>query len=372
LTRLAPGFDPSGLTTLNLQVPTDRYPAAARRDYIERIVQAIRSIPGVTAVSASNGIPTEGGSIHFGQLEVEGAAPSGSIVLPHADVDPAYLSTMRIRLLAGREFTPEDDETSAIVSESLAERMGGPAAAIGRRFRTAAFPEWWTVVGVTGEVRQSRDMEREGSFEMYTPLWGRVPAAAPSAAARPAAGTRRSFAWMRMTIRAEAGAQVTVTALKSAVWSIDSTQPVADIRPVDDVLALSLAQDRFGMVLMATFAGLALILAAAGLFAVLAQVVAQRRQEIGIRIALGASVRDVARLIVGRGVGMTAAGIAIGMAGAWASARFLASQLYGVVPHDPISFGAVPIVLLVVALLASWVPARRALAVDPVAALRTD
>jgi len=125
-------------------------------------------------------------------------------------------------------------------------------------------------------------------------------------------------------------------------------------------------------VLMGVFAGLALVLAAAGLFAVLAQLVAQRRQEIGVRMALGASIRDVVRLIVGRGLAMTIAGVAIGLAGAWASARFLASQLSGVSTHDPLSFTIVPVVLIGVALLASWIPARRALTVNPVDALRAE
>jgi putative ABC transport system permease protein len=370
LTHLEPGFDPRGLTTLSLQVPTDRYPLSARREYIDRIAQTLRAMPGVESVSASNGIPTDGGSIHFGRLEVEGSAPDGDVVLPDAHVDPAYFSTMKIRLLAGRGFTNDEPETSAVVSESLAQRLGG-AGALGRRFRVEGFKDWWTVVGIAAEVRQSRRLERDGTYEMYTPMWRRAAPPPAPAAARPAGGTSRSFDWIRMTIRT-AGAPPSVAQIKAAVWNIDPAQPVADVLPVDEVLALSLSQDRFGAVLMGTFAALALMLAAAGLYAVLAQLVAQRRQEIGIRIALGASTADVARLIVGRGIATTAVGIAIGIAAAWLTSHFLANQLYEVHPHDPVSFATVPAVLFVVALLASWLPARRALTVDPIETLRAE
>jgi len=141
---------------------------------------------------------------------------------------------------------------------------------------------------------------------------------------------------------------------------------------VDEVLALSLSQERFAAVLMGAFAALALVLAAAGLYAVLSQLVAQRRQEIGIRMALGAGASDVARLVLGRGVGLTAVGVVLGLTAAWAAARLLANQLFGVTPHDPVSFIAVPLTLLTIALLASWLPARSALSVDPASALRAE
>jgi putative ABC transport system permease protein len=163
-----------------------------------------------------------------------------------------------------------------------------------------------------------------------------------------------------------------VHGIKQAVWTIDPAQPVGEPMLVEHLLANSLTQERFAAVLMGTFAALALVLAAAGVYAVLAQLVAQRRQEIGIRIALGAAAADVARLIVTRGLILTAIGVAIGMAAAWAAARVLSTQLYEITPHDPWSFTAVPVTLLAIALLASWLPARRALSVDPASALRTE
>ena len=371
LNQVDPGFNPDRLWSVSIEVPTDRYPAPARRVFFERMTQAIQSIPGVTAVSVANGVPTSGGNIHFGQLEIEGKRPEpGEIVLPDAVVDSRYFDTLGIRLVAGRGLQDTDQPTAAVVSQSLARKLADDGHAIGTRFRLSSRADWYTVVGVAAEVRQDRMLERDTAFEMYTPLWR--PAVTTPTAARPvAAGAARSFVSMRIVVRAS-GSEPLAEALKAAIWSVDAAQPVGDIQPIDALLAISLAQDRFATVLMGTFAFLALVLAAAGLYAVLAQLVAQRRQEIGIRMALGAASIDVARLILGRGVGLTAAGIAIGLAGAWAAARVLANQLYGVTPHDAASFVLVPLVLLAIALLASWLPARRALAVDPARALRTE
>jgi ABC-type antimicrobial peptide transport system permease subunit len=163
-----------------------------------------------------------------------------------------------------------------------------------------------------------------------------------------------------------------VPAIKQAVWRVDPSQPIQQVALVEHLLALSLTQDRFAVTLMATFALVALLLAAAGLYAVLAQIVLQRRQEIGIRLALGAHPGAVARLVASRGLVLTATGVAMGLALAWPASRALAAQLYGVQPHDPISFAAVPLALAGVAFVASWLPARRVLTVDPVTALRSE
>ena len=371
LVRLDPGFDPKGLATLALEIPTDRYPAGARRAFLERVVDAVRAVPGVSAVSVANGIPTAGGNIHFGNLQVEGKPKDPrDLVLPDAVVDPAYFSTLGIPIVDGRGFRDGDPATAAVVSESLARRLAPDGSAVGLRFRVFEQQDYYTVVGVAREVHQSRSMERETEYEMYTPLWRPLPRAAPTAVVA-SAGAARSFVSLRLIVRATGNPDLG-GAIKKALWSVDASQPVDDLLPVDAVLSTSLAEDRFATVLMGSFAALALIIAAAGLYAVLSQLVAQRRQEIGIRIALGAASGDVARLVVGRGLGLTALGVAIGLAGAWAAARLVTSQLYGVTPHDPVSFVIVPLALLAIALLASWLPAKRALTVDPVEALRTE
>ena len=367
-----PGFDPRGLMTVQFEVPTDRHPAMARRAFLEEIAGQIRRVPGVSAVSIANGVPPSGGAIYFGALEVDGHAPEkGVIVLPATSVEPSYFSTLRIPIVAGRAIAPDDPLTSVVVSPSLAGRLSSsPVGAINTRFRLASQGPWYTVIGVAGEVRQARTMERETLYEMYMPIWrpSTVPPPAPSSSPRAGA---RSFVSYTIAVRAGAGATLAQD-VKQAIWRVDAAQPIGDVLPADALLAQSLSEDRFAAVLMGAFALLALVLAAAGLFGVLAHLVAQRRHEIGIRMALGASIRDVARVIVGRALALTLAGVALGLAGAWASARFLASQLYGVRPHDPLSFAGVPLVLLGVALLASWIPARRALAVDPVTALRAE
>jgi len=374
LTHLNPGFEPRGLVSVTVEVPADRYPAPARRAFVERVREAIRRLPGVTAASAANGVPPTAGTIYFGKLEVEGRPQEAAeTVLPSMGVEPSYFATLRIPILAGRGFTDADPPMAAIVGESLARRLAGGGSALGVRFRLHD-GEWYTVVGVAGEVRQDRMMERETSFEMYLPLWPPASSAPPPntpSAVRAVAGRARTFVSYTIAVRAAEGVSLTVP-IKQAVWSVDASQPVGDVLPAEALLSRSLSQDRFAATLMGTFAALALLLAAAGLYAVLAHLVAQRRQEIGIRMALGAATGDVARIIVGRGVGMTAIGIAIGLAGAWMSARVLTLQLYGVAPHDPLSFAAVPVVLFGIALLASWLPARRALSVDPASALRAE
>ena len=374
LAQLDPGFDARGLVNVSLQVATDRYPAGpARRAFFDRVVQAVRGVPGVTAVSVANGVPTAGGNIHFGELEIEGKEKTaGEIVLPNAVVDFNYFDTLGIPILAGRALAEGDTAMTAVVGQSFARRLADGGNAVGTRFRLGERSDWYTVVGVAGEVRQSRRMERDSSFEIYTPLWRPATTlAAPPAAATRVTGGARSFVSLRLLLRARPGSAVAAP-VKAAIWSVDPAQTVGEIQAVDELLAVSLAEDRFATLLMGTFAALALLLAAAGLYAVLSQLVTQRLQEIGIRMALGAATPDVARLILGQGVGLTTIGIVVGLAFAWAAARFLASQLYDVTPHDAASFTLVPVVLLGIALLASWLPARRALSVDPATVLRAE
>ena len=371
LEGLDPGFKPKGLLLLGLNLPTDRYPAAARRALLEDLQRSIQSMPGVTGVTVSNGVPTSGGNLHFAELEAEGGTREiQETIVPNTLVTPSYFATLGLPLLAGRTFATDDPITSAVISEGFARRLWPAGDALGRRFRFGARDEWRTVVGIAAEVRSERLVERESQIEMYSPLW-RPPAQAPAAAAAPAKPGPRSFAYTRVIVRAPRPIEL-VPAIKQAIWRIDPSQPIGDTFLVEDVLAKSLTQERFAAVLMGTFAALALVLAAAGLYGVLAQLVAQRRQEIGIRMALGAATSDVARLVLGRGVALTAAGVVIGLGGAWAAARLLTSQLFGITPHDPVSFTLVPLALLAIAILASWLPTRRALSVDPASALRAE
>jgi hypothetical protein len=327
-------------------------------------------MPGIEAETIADGVPTSGGSLHFQELEAEaGVKETSESILPDASVSPSYFSTMGTPITAGRSFTEDDPATVAIVNDKLARRLWSDGNGIGRRFRLGSTNPWLTVVGIAGDVRGSRMVERETTAEMYSPIWRGI--RADSGAPRKVVGPTRSFFEALVIVRAAKGLAL-LDGIKRAVWSIDPSQPVGRAVLVKDLLADSLSEDRFAATLMGTFAALALLLAGAGLYAVLAQLVAHRWREIGIRMALGASAADTSRLIVSRGLLLSGAGVALGLAGAWAAARVLSSQLYGVRPHDPLTFSAVAVAVLTTALAASWVPVRRAVTIDPATVLRVE
>jgi putative ABC transport system permease protein len=318
----------------------------------------------------SNGVPTAGGAIHFADaLVVEGsAAPAAKklVILPNTSAAPGFFATLGIPLLEGRTFTLDDPPASVVISRSMAQRYWPGKSAIGGRFRLSDRADWLTVIGVAGEVRALGVDDSRGEIEMYSPLWARRPAAPV-----PQKNPVRSFANAMLLVRANEPMSL-VPSIKAAVWAIDKNQPIEKIVLVEDLLAASLKEQRFALVLMTSFAVLALVLAAAGLYAVLSNLVAQRRQEIGIRVALGARTSDVVNLVVLRGLALTLVGLTVGLAGSVAMARYIRSQLFEVSERDPFSFFTVAITLTLVALIASWVPMRRALSIDPATALRTD
>jgi putative ABC transport system permease protein len=231
------------------------------------------------------------------------------------------------------------------------------------------------VVGVAGEVRQEH-LWREGlgssaasqfvEYEIYFPVWAR-PTAAP-APPRPGPVTR-DYVQLLLIVRGD-DVMSLVPGIKAAVWALDARQPIGEISIASHEFAGHLAERRFALMLMAVFAAIALLLSVAGLYAVLSHIVAQRRHEIGVRMALGARRADVQRLILARGMVLVAIGLAAGLAGAWSLSRYLAAQLYEISPRDPASFAVVTVSLIVAALLACWVPTRRALAIEPAVALR--
>jgi putative ABC transport system permease protein len=370
LHALDPGFNPDGVVSVRLSLPTDRYPAPARRAFLEQLQEKLAVIPGIQAVAIANGVPTDGGSLHFSELEAEGGVKETTeTILPDIGVSSSYFSTLGIPVVAGRAFSDTEPADSAIVNDKLARRLWPNGNAIGKRFRLGDQDPWLTVVGIAGDVRGSRMIERQTTSQMYSSIWRGV--RSDPASARKAAGTRRDFSEVQVVVRASNGLAV-FDGMKRAVWSLDASQPVGRAVLVRDLMADSLSEDRFAATLMGTFALLALLLAGAGLYAVLAQLVAQRWHEIGIRMALGASAVDTTRLILSRGLGLSGTGVALGLAAAWVTARVLSSQLYGVNPHDPLTFSAVPIAILTTALAACWVPVHRAVRIDPATVLRAE
>jgi putative ABC transport system permease protein len=364
------GFDPNNLVTMHIDLPTDRYPnEAARSAFFADLSRRLLAIPTISGVAVAEGVPPDIGGISFGVPEPEGSpvrVDAQQQTIPESTVTPSYFSTLRIPLRAARIFSEHDDDDALIVNKTLADRYWPDGSAVGRRFRLGSTFPWRTIVGVVGNV-EAHVGDSRAPLQMYHP-WV-IP---PGAARGPVGGPRRrGYVWRVLIVRAEQPLAV-LPVIKSQVWALDKNQPVDRIALGEDLYANAFGRQRFVLVLMSVFAAIALILAGAGIFAVLSQAVAQRTREIGVRVALGAAPADVFRLIVSRGMMLTVAGIALGLAGASALSRVLTSLLFEVSPYDPVSFAAVSGLLLAVACLACWLPTRRAMRVEPAVALRVE
>jgi putative ABC transport system permease protein len=253
---------------------------------------------------------------------------------------------------------------AAVINRALADRLWPGESVVGRRVRRYETDEWATIVGVVGDVEMRLNASNERlPLQVYLPL--------DTAAAPHAPSARRTFVYRRLLVRTSDPTAFTA-ALKSHVWRLDRTLPVTEIELLQDRWDQTFAPQLLVLLMMSVFSVLAVALAAAGLFAVIAHAVAHRTHEIGIRVALGATRRDIFRVVMTRAVALTLVGLAAGLAGAAALSRTLTALLYQVSPYDPASFAAVSLGLVVVALAACWLPAKRALAVDPSVALRAE
>ena len=376
LNAIDPGFEPEDLVTMHVALPTDRYPTmTAHMAFWEAVSEKLQGMEGISGVAVSQGTPPGIGGITFGRPEIEGrGAPEEKLlVVPNGTVTPGYFETLGIPFVSGRNFTAGEPENNVVVSKAFADTCWPAGNAVGNRFRMSSTWPWMTVVG---SVQASAGGDTRTMFQFYYPYIRRppkVPAPAASApgAKTPSAVPRRSYDYRQLIVRANDPAQA-IPRIKEAIWSIDRNQPVEKIALVADTYAEMFAKQRFVLVMMTGFATLALLLTAAGLFAVLAQVVAQRTREIGIRMALGASPADVMRLVLSKGMLLTGIGMALGVAGALALVRTITALLYGVQPTDATSFAAVAVLLGFVALVACWIPTRTAMRVDPAVSLRTE
>jgi putative ABC transport system permease protein len=276
-----------------------------------------------------------------------------------------YFHTLRIPLLTGRTFSADDSDQAVVVSQAVVDHFWPGGVAVGRRIRFNAKDPWKTIIGVVGNVEMRLGDDRLPR-QLYSPL---DPPRASSPQTSPP--RRRTYSSFVLTVRA-VSVPSTLPALKAQVWAVDKNLPVENLRRVADAWDDAFGRQRFALQLMAVFATIAVVLAAAGIFAVVSQSVSQRTREIGVRVALGATRRDVFHLIVARGMGLTAMGVGIGVAGATALTRLLESLLFEVSPHDPGSFASMTVVLIAVAFLACWLPTRRAMRVDPSVALRVE
>jgi putative ABC transport system permease protein len=359
-----PGFDPHGVLTLNIPLPGGFMGAHGSRyatpqswaAFYAQVEERTAAIPGVESTALGMGLPLVGG-YPFATFEVEGRpAPDPGVeqAAPFIPASPAYFHTLRIPLLRGRTFQKTDGAGAApvaIVNQAFARQYFARGDATGKRLRI--FDSWAQIVGVVGDVRQ-RGLREADTVTVYVP-YDQFP-------------TPMGFLLLRSRVPPESLAN----AVAAAVHAVDPNQPVDDVATMDERLSKSLTADRANMTLMAVFAGLALLLAAIGVFAVAAYAVTRRVHEIGIRMALGAQRADVWRLVLRQGMTLTAAGIGLGLTGSLAAARWLESLLFEVKAGDPLTLAAVAALFAVISAAACAIPARWATRVDPMTVLRHE
>ncbi|HWZ85449.1 MAG TPA: ABC transporter permease [Thermoanaerobaculia bacterium] len=371
LRRIDPGFDPRGVVSMEVSVAGTRQAEPGRRKVLyPEILERFAAIPGVKAAGAINHVPIAGDIWGF-PYTVEGRprpAPGQSPVAAYRAVLPGYFATMRLPILRGRDVAATDTAGApgvVLVNDFLARRIWPGEDALGKRIAVDGpddAPVWLTVIGVVKNAVQN-DWSAPPDDEIYLALLQReqlTDSSGPQAA------------YVTYVVRTDGDPAALVPALRAAVWRIDRTLPISQVLTMPDVVAQANARARFQTLLLAVFAGVAALLAAVGIYGVMSYVVSRRAREIGLRMALGAHPRDVVRLVVGQGMAMALAGAAAGLAAAFLARRLMSGVLYGVGPSDPLTYGVVAALLLAIGLAASYLPARRAARLDPMAALRAD
>ena len=360
LTSVDPGFDCQGIFTARISLPEMNYPKQEQKfAFVEQVMDELRSAPGVESVSLTTTLPLMPYDLESSIL-IEGRPkppPGMAPMVPVIRASPGYFHTLKIPLVSGREFNDSDIASApmvAIVNQSFARTFFPGKEPVGKRFRTPLPDAWPVIVGIVADVHHL-NLEKSASPEIYYPLRQsqiRDDGVAFAVRARDLPGT--------------------AAALRSIVKKIDPNQPVFDIVSLEQLLSESLATRRLNMLLLGSFALLALALAAVGIYGVLSYSVAQRRHEIGIRMALGSDRGRVMKLVLGEAVSLSLAGVVGGIAGALLLTRFMSSLLYNTRASDPLTMVCVSALLIAVGILAGYLPARRASKVDPMIALRAE
>jgi putative ABC transport system permease protein len=357
------GVNPENVLTLRTSLPRSKYGELPRRAaFYQQVLERVRGLPGVVAAGYTSAVPLtwKGGTSGF---TIEGHEPKPGQDANNRQVSQGYMESMGIKLLQGRFFDDHDDAQSqpvAIINETMARQYWPGETAEGKRFKLGpldAQVPWITVVGVVGDVKEM-GLEAPAKAEMFFP-YQQLPA----------------MLWNMprdLTVRTTGNPLGMANAVRQAVWSVDPAQPVSNVRTMEEILSEEVTQRRIAMTLLAAFAALALLLASLGIYGVLSYAVAQRTQEIGIRMALGANRRDVLRLVMSDGLRLAGAGVVIGLGASLALTHLMTRLLFGVSASDPRTLTGVSLLLLAVALLACYVPARRAARVDPMVALRNE
>jgi predicted permease len=354
---VSPGFVAEGVLAMDLSMPNTKFPSAtARAEFVQRLMDRLAVVPGVERLGFAINMPMQGWS-NDGAMQVVGRQnqPDPGYDVRYDGVSGDYFQALGIPLLRGRTLSRTDNSTNArpvvVCNESVVKKVFPGEDPLGKFVRFGGDTQY-EIVGVVADVKQTRlDDDRED--RIYVP--------------HVVLGGNGS-----LIVRTRVAPASLAEPTRKAILEVDADQPVANVRTLEQDIGRSVAARRHTLSLLGLFAALALGLAALGLYGVLAHAVALRRNEIGIRMALGAQRADVLRLVLRKGLGLTLLGLAIGFAGALALTRVVRSQLYEVGPTDPVTFVTVALLLVLVALLACWLPARRAAKVDPMEALRHE
>jgi predicted permease len=372
LRAVDPGFtDARHLQVARISIPDLLVPGAERVTRTQSaILDKLSAIPGVTSAGFASEMPMEGFDSGWDTIFIEGKNYPKDVLPPlhfYKHVSPGFFAAAGTRLIAGRELTWDDVyglRPVVMVSENLAqEAWGTPVNAIGKRLTEDTGLPWREVIGVIQDVREKGVQEKATEIVYWPPmvanLFGRGPA--------------QPIREVTFVIRSDrAGTQSFLNEVRQAVWSVNSNLPIASVRTMENVYGKSMARTSFTLVMLGIAGAMALALGIIGIYGVISYTVSQRMREIGIRLALGAQATAVMSMVLKQGATLTLTGVCIGLLAAFGLARLMASLLFGVTAHDPLTFAAVAAVLLLVALFACYFPARRAMKVDPMVALRYE
>jgi putative ABC transport system permease protein len=363
LAHLDTGFRPDHVLVLRSPIQMKRYDTQARRTaFYDQVLEKVEHLPGVVAAGYTTWIPltNEGGATGI-TIEGHPEPAPGQMPIPNARiVSRNYISALRMKLIEGRLFGESDGSGTqlvALINQTLARNLWPGDDPVGKRFKRGAFradAPWITIVGIVGDVHQAGPAA-PARAEMYLPY-----------------RQQEFFPPDYLAVRTSGEPLLLAESVRQQIWSVDKQQPVAEVMPLERLVGENLAPRRMQASLLGGFAGLALLLASIGIYAVLSFVVTQRTQEIGVRMALGAHSRDVLRMVFSHGLKLFAVGAVLGLAAALALSRTMGYLLYGVSASDPLSFLTVTVALGLVTLLACYIPARRAMRVDPLVALRYE